>query len=408
MKAWSFGIVLAVFSLLLYCASSNAAADDASLQRQLGQARVLLAGAKTAVGEFWGSKKRCPVTNEEAGLAEATLLRSDWITETGVGVNKGACTVAAKFGDGALPALRGKFLGARLNPDSSWECFSDVDAQYVPCKQEEGDARTPTSAASLPQPAFKLTPPEPPRLSYLDYLGRADTDATKGDFEQSLLDAQKGLEIARQEGPANSEAVFTMRGFVVNSLIVLHRDADARQLVLEQLRSKGKQDSPRSVNVGMAQSTTELAEWLENSDNPGNVAKSPALFQQALDLNKQEFGPQSKEAAISTYRLGHSYATNNKMKEAEQAYRQAVRLFQGQTGAFKTSVVAVDTELADLLVKEHRYVEADVTVRQAIALEATAVAAKQLSPNPDLDAHLHELQNQIDAARLKGQSSAKQ
>ena len=405
MKYWSFGFVLAGFSLLLHCASSQAADDEASLQRQLGQARVLLAGAKTAVGEFYGLKKRCPVTNAETGLAEATLLSSKWITETGVGTNNGACTVAAKFGEGAMPLLRGKFLGARLKPDLSWECFSDVDSKYLPCKQDERDTQRPTAAQSssaIPQPTFKLTPPEPPPEDYMQYLSKAYSDSSRGDFEQSLVDTQKGLEIAKRIEPANSDGLSLMRKSTIAMLLVLKREADARQLVVEELRSESQQESARSVNIAMAQTATETAEALEFSENPNNVARAPALFQYALDINKKEFGPHSNEFAVSTYKLGNGYYKNNQSKEAEQTYRQAINLFKTQPGVDKSNVIVAEIELANLMLKEHRYAEGEIIVHGASALEA-----KQVSPNPKLDAQLHDLQGHLDAGQTKSTPSAK-
>ena len=405
MRSWSLGFALAGFALLLYCASSNAADDDASLQRQLDRARFLLTGAKTAVGEFYGFKKRCPVTNAETGLADATLLSSDWITETGVGASKGACTVVAKFGEGALPPLRGKFLGARLKPDSSWECFSDVDAKYLPCKQDQRDGQTPTAAQSssaIAQPAFKLVPPEPPREDYMQYFSKAYSDSSRGDFEQSLVDAQKGLEIAKRIEPAKSDGLSLMRKSTIAMLLVLKRDAEARQLVLEELRSEGQQDSARSVDIAMAQTATETAEALEFSKNPNNVAKAPALFQYALDINKKELGPHSNEVALSTYKLGNGYDKNNQWKEAEQTYRQAFNLFKTQPGVDKSNVIVVEIELASLMLKEHRYAEGEIIVHEASALEA-----KQVSPNPEWDAQLHDLQKHLDAGQTSAQPQAK-
>jgi tetratricopeptide (TPR) repeat protein len=405
MKFWLVGILLAGFSFSSYCAALNATDDDASLQRQLDQARVLLAGAKTAVAEFYGLKKRCPVTNAETGLAQATLLGSDWITETGVGASKGACTVAAKFGEGALPPLRGKFLGARLKPDSSWECFSDVDAKYLPCKQDQRGVQTPTatqSSSAIPQPAFKLVPPEPPREDYMQYYSKAYSDSSRGDFEQSLVDTQKGLEIAKRIEPAKSDGLSLMRKSTIAMLLVLKRDAEARQLVLEELRSEGQQDSERSVNIAMAQTATETAEALEFSENPNNVAKAPALFQYALDVNKKEFGPHSNEFAVSTYKLGNGYDKNNQEKEAEQTYRQALSLFKTQPGVDKSNVIVVETELASLMLKEHRYAEGEIIVHEASDLEA-----KQVSPNPNLDTQLHDLQEHLDVGQTKSKPSAK-
>ena len=258
------------------------------------------------------------------------------------------------------------------------------------------------SSPALPVPSIELRSPEPPPESYLEYQSKMYSASDRGDFEQSLVDSQKGMEIAKRIGPANGDGVSPMRKSTIAILLVLNRDADARQLVLEELRSEGQQDSARNVNIAMAQTAAQMAEYLEFSENPHNVAKAPALYQYALDINKKESDLYSNEVALSTYKLGMSYVKNNQAKEAEQTYRQAIDLFKTQPGVDKSNVIVAEIELANLMLKEHRFAEGDTVVHEASALEA-----KQVRANPTLDAKLHDLQNQIDAGQMKAQPTAK-
>ena len=134
MKSWSSAFLVAGLSLSLCCACSTSGLDEAILYPQFTEAIVMLAGAKTAVGEFYGIHKRCPVTNSETGFVEPTEAKGDFVASTTVGTRDGVCTVTARFGENAAPPLRGKFVGAKLKPDSSWECFTDIDPKYLPCK----------------------------------------------------------------------------------------------------------------------------------------------------------------------------------------------------------------------------------------------------------------------------------
>ena len=78
-------IVVAIIGIL--AAIALPAYQDYTIRTQVSEGQTLMAGAKTAVTEFWSDKGRFPGSNASAGVSSATSIVGSYVTQVAVGDN---------------------------------------------------------------------------------------------------------------------------------------------------------------------------------------------------------------------------------------------------------------------------------------------------------------------------------
>jgi tetratricopeptide (TPR) repeat protein len=347
------------FLALATLSTTTKADDDAAvLKPQLGEANMLLAGAKVAVGEFYGYYKKCPSTNAETGLAEAEQMVGRYVVATGVGTRNGACIVTARFGEKAEPTLRGKFLGARLKADSSWECLSDIDPKILPT--DCAGAAAPVSAK-----ATGLLPPPPPPPDLMMPLSRSWDDSRAHNYKQAIVDGQQALALAEQQLGATNPTVGEIAYTIAQYHILDGDNEGARPLIERKLRIDAAPATSNDVDLALAQALSETGRALQSSDSPTPVRATPML-EQALAINERVLGHDNVIVAASLYDLATNYVRQNMYGKAEPLYRRSLNMFDRHSSTDNTIVVL--SELGSMYIKQHRYKDAEPLLGRAMDL----------------------------------------
>src|SRR5215467_11682584 len=99
-------IVVAIIAIL--AAIALPAYQDYVIRSQVSEGSVLSDGAKTAVAEFYSNTGRMPGTNASAGLALATSITGNYVTQLDVGANAGV--IETTFGNKANVLISGDVL----------------------------------------------------------------------------------------------------------------------------------------------------------------------------------------------------------------------------------------------------------------------------------------------------------
>lgn len=95
-------IVVAIIGIL--AAIALPAYQDYTIRTQVSEGQTLMAGAKTAVTEFWSDKGRFPGTNESAGVSAAGSIVGSYVTQVQVGANG---VITATYGKKANQKIHG-------------------------------------------------------------------------------------------------------------------------------------------------------------------------------------------------------------------------------------------------------------------------------------------------------------
>lgn len=124
-------IVVAIIAIL--AAIALPAYQDYTIRAQVSEGMVLADGAKTAVAEYYTNKGTFPTDNPTAGLAAATDIKGNYVSQ--VAVANGVITVT--YGANVNSAVSGKTV--TLSPDAGaggsikWACAStDLLPKYLP------------------------------------------------------------------------------------------------------------------------------------------------------------------------------------------------------------------------------------------------------------------------------------
>ena len=78
-------IVVAIIGIL--AAIALPAYQDYVIRTQVSEGQTLMAGAKTAVTEFWSDKGHFPASNVSAGISAAGSIVGSYVTQVEVGAN---------------------------------------------------------------------------------------------------------------------------------------------------------------------------------------------------------------------------------------------------------------------------------------------------------------------------------
>jgi len=129
-------IVVAIIAIL--AAIALPAYQDYVIRSQVSEGSVLADGSKTAVAEFYSNRGTYPSSNASAGLAAATSIIGNYVTQVDVGAAAGKIQVT--YGNKANAKITGSLLvfssyssgGGSL----AWSCQSTggttVPSKYLP------------------------------------------------------------------------------------------------------------------------------------------------------------------------------------------------------------------------------------------------------------------------------------
>ncbi len=130
-------IVVAIIGIL--AAIAIPAYQDYTIRSQVSEGLSLAAGSKTAVAEFFTNRGDWPADNDSAGVAQATSITGNYVTQ--VEIAAGVITVT--YGNTANAKISGDHLV--LSPGDSggsisWTCGAtgtDLEPKYLPssCRQ---------------------------------------------------------------------------------------------------------------------------------------------------------------------------------------------------------------------------------------------------------------------------------
>ncbi|MCO6442367.1 MAG: pilin [Nitrococcus mobilis] len=125
-------IVVAIIGIL--AAIAIPAYQDYTIRAQVSEGLSLADGAKTALAEFYNNTGRYPTNNASAGLASATSIEGNYVSQ--VGVNGGVITVTYS-GPSVNSNIKGNTLllsaSASGGGSMAWTCKSSTLAsKYVP------------------------------------------------------------------------------------------------------------------------------------------------------------------------------------------------------------------------------------------------------------------------------------
>ena len=127
-------IVVAIIAIL--AAIALPAYQDYTIRTQVSEGVTLASGAKTAVTEYFSNYGVYPITNAAAGLAKATSIRGNYVTQVAVG-NNGVIT--ATYGNKANTAIATKKVAlapsaAATDGSVVWknDSSTDVAPKYLP------------------------------------------------------------------------------------------------------------------------------------------------------------------------------------------------------------------------------------------------------------------------------------
>ncbi|SEW01767.1 pilin [Luteibacter sp. 329MFSha] len=126
-------IVVAIIAIL--AAIAIPAYQDYTIRAQVSEGPVLADGAKTAVAEFYQNTGHFPKNNESAGLAGATSIKGQYVSQIQVGTSNGIIT-ASFAGPKSSDRIKGNtlVLSPKTNDGSiQWTCKSaDLKKNYLP------------------------------------------------------------------------------------------------------------------------------------------------------------------------------------------------------------------------------------------------------------------------------------
>jgi type IV pilus assembly protein PilA len=131
-------IVVAIIAIL--AAIAIPAYQDYLVRSQVSEGSVLADGSKTAMAEFYSNTGHFPSNNASAGLATATSIKGQYVSEVNVGTAQGKITVsyAGPKANSAISSSTLIFSAVTNSGSIEWHCTGGtVAAKYLPtsCRQ---------------------------------------------------------------------------------------------------------------------------------------------------------------------------------------------------------------------------------------------------------------------------------
>ncbi len=119
----------------------------------------------------------------------------------------------------------------------------------------------------------------------------------------------------------------------------------------------------------------------------GNYDRAEAMHRAALAINRQLFGPESKEAAASLNDLGLALWKEGNLAEAESTHQEALRIRRRHFGNEHADAATSLNNLATVYRHQRRFPEAESLIREALGIRQNVFGNEHL----DVADSLHNL-----------------
>jgi type IV pilus assembly protein PilA len=132
-------IVVAIIAILAAIAISQY--QDYVIRSQVSEGSALADGMKTALVEYYQNKGVWPTANEDAGLAAATGIQGNYVSQGNVATNPG--TIQMTFGNDAhtkLTTANAVLIFSAVTHEGSveWNCLSStIDQKWLASSCED-------------------------------------------------------------------------------------------------------------------------------------------------------------------------------------------------------------------------------------------------------------------------------
>jgi non-specific serine/threonine protein kinase/serine/threonine-protein kinase len=200
----------------------------------------------------------------------------------------------------------------------------------------------------------------------IDTLNTSDTLAALYISESRYAEArallEKGLESYRHlYGPDHPYTIREMFGLA--KVMFGQGDYAKAEKLFEQVQAGDERAyGPRHVNTLYVDSLLG-----QNYVEEGKVAQGIALLEKTLDDMRAVAGPSPSDILKVEVALGWAYDSQGELGRAEQIWEHALQGFQHLDG-FEDSAADVSELLGQNLTKQHKYQQAEVLLRQALAV----------------------------------------
>ena len=141
-----------------------------------------------------------------------------------------------------------------------------------------------------------------------------------------------------------------------------HRDADAERVLRRALALQQQTLGPS--NPEAAATMISLGELLRSS---GSLALAEQLVDSAVAMYRAAYGTQHPAYAGAIGHLGRILAQRGALDSAEVLHRRAIAIAAASYGPNSSMPHMMQSDLADVLRRKHRYAEADSAYREALA-----------------------------------------
>ena len=111
-----------------------------------------------------------------------------------------------------------------------------------------------------------------------------------------------------------------------------------------------------------------------------------SMINEVIPLWSREFGPTSQNISVLLQNRGEAYAKRNQLDRAEQDLRDALGLRQRYLAATNPTIATTKNSLADVLVAEKKYPEAETLLLSALQIRTDAFGPNHPSVAKNLDA----------------------
>lgn len=246
-------------------------------------------------------------------------------------------------------------------------------ADFLSHEKRGGEAEAAYATAVRAAERLQSSPTQDTLATVL--MAQANWLRTQRRHEPARAAAERALQLRDAslgpDHPATSEAHLVL-GHIANA----ENDRATSERELRIVLDSYKRNPTKPGVRWAAAAAYELAVWLRVAQKP---AESVSMMLEAIDLREREL-PNELERLAWCYRvLGLAYLDQNKLVEAEPAFRKSIDLY-GRSGKGETADAGhVQLGLGDTLFEAGRYREAADILPRAVVLFATGGDAVQVS-----------------------------
>ncbi len=223
------------------------------------------------------------------------------------------------------------------------------------------------SAASIAErwvrAEIDLNGPDDPRVADA-LLTRSNEEYNLSRYEAALRDREEAVRIQRDAGPGSKAALASTLDMLADSYRDAGRLGEAVAAAREALRTNLELRGPEHPRT--AQSRVHLAQALHAA---GRLKEAAQEYREALPILERTLGPDHSETLSSWNNLGIVLTDLEDYEGAEEVHLRILAQRRGPDGDVRDLAVAGSLQnLAAVLVRRHRWIEADSLAREALGI----------------------------------------